>query len=354
MTGAGKRVEIVGPGLAGPLDRAVRSLFGVSWGKARAWIAAGKVRLGGEPVTEETARVPPGAEITIDERAPAQRAPRPGDAAGAGSSSEVRVLHADPHVVVVAKPAGLSTVPFASAASAESDRERRPGMPEDTLEARVRKWVEQRGGSRRAGRPNLGVVHRLDKETTGLLVFTRTWLAKQSLTAQFRRHTVHRRYMAIAHGDVRPRTIRSVFVPDRGDGLRGSSRMAGSRFGGRAPKHKPEQAREAVTHVEPLEALAGATLVACRLETGRTHQIRIHLSEAGHPMVGERVYIRSYGGPLIEAPRLMLHAAELGFVHPATNQAMRWELPLPDDMRAVLDRLRRGERGERGKRDKRD
>jgi 23S rRNA pseudouridine1911/1915/1917 synthase len=324
---AGKRVEIVGPELAGPLDRAVRGLFGVSWGKARAWIAAGKVRLGGEPVTEETARVPPGAEITLDERArsPGSRLPRrpPGDAAGAELSTEVRVVHADAHVVVVAKPAGLSTVPF------ESDRERRSGTPEDTLEARVRKWVEQSGGSRRAGRPNLGVVHRLDKETTGLIVFTRTWLAKQSLSAQFRQHTVHRRYLAIAHGDVRPRTIRTVLVPNRGDGLRGSSRLS-----------RPGGGREAVTHVEPLEALVGATLVACRLETGRTHQIRIHLSEAGHPIVGERVYIRSYPGPLIEAPRLMLHAAELGFVHPATGLAMHWELPLPDDMRAVLERLR--------------
>jgi 23S rRNA pseudouridine1911/1915/1917 synthase len=334
-TGAGKRVETVGPELAGPLDRAVRGLFGVSWGKARAWIAAGKVRLGGKAVTEETARVPAGAEITLDERAPAPRSPAAraaGDSGGdAGLSAEVRVLHADAHVVVVAKPAGLSTIPF-------QDRERRPGTPEDTLEARVRKWVEQGAGSRRAGRPNLGVVHRLDKETTGLLVFTRTWLAKQSLSAQFRRHTVHRRYLAIAHGDVRPGVIRSVLVPDRGDGLRGS--MAG-RFGGGAPKHKPEHAREAVTHVESLEALAGATLVACRLETGRTHQIRIHLSEAGHPIVGERVYIRSYEGPLIEAPRLMLHAAELGFVHPATGLAVHWELPLPDDMRSVMDRLRR-------------
>jgi 23S rRNA pseudouridine1911/1915/1917 synthase len=352
----------VTPELAGPLDRAVRGLFGVSWGKARAWIAAGKVRLGGVPVTEETARVTPGAEIALDERAPAARAPQTpedgeiptGDrvAAAAAAAVAVAVLHADAHVVVVAKPAGLSTVPF------ESDRPGRPsrgglsrGAPEDTLEARVRKWVERRGerraGSRRPGRPNLGVVHRLDKETTGLIVFTRTWLAKQSLSAQFRRHTVHRRYLAIAHGDVPARTIRSFLVPDRGDGLRGSSRVThpgDRRFGGGAPKHKPHkpEGQEAVTHVEPLEVLAGATLVACRLETGRTHQIRIHLSEAGHPIVGERVYIRSFAGPLIEAPRLMLHAAELGFVHPATGLAMHWELPLPADMLRVLERLRGG------------
>jgi 23S rRNA pseudouridine1911/1915/1917 synthase len=176
-------------------------------------------------------------------------------------------------------------------------------------------------------------VHRLDKETSGLVVFTRTWLAKQSLTAQFRQHTVHRRYLAIAHGDVRSRTVRSFLMEDRGDGLRGSAR--GTPGAG---------AREAITHVEKLEALTGgtpATLVACRLETGRTHQIRIHLSEAGHPILGEKVYIRRWAGTLLEAPRLMLHAAELGFVHPSTEHEVRWEQPLPADMAAVLERLRR-------------
>ena len=82
--------------------------------------------------------------------------------------------------------------------------------------------------------------------------------------------------------------------------------------------------------------------MACRLETGRTHQIRIHLSEAGHPLLGEKVYIRGWRGTPIEAPRLMLHAAELGFVHPATQREVRWTLPMPADMQAVLERLRGG------------
>jgi 23S rRNA pseudouridine1911/1915/1917 synthase len=164
-------------------------------------------------------------------------------------------------------------------------------------------------------------------------VFTRTWLAKQSLSLQFRKHTVHRRYFAVAHGDVRSRTIRSLFIDNRGDGLRGSAHDQ--------PRTSPMGAREAVTHVERVESFALATLVACRLETGRTHQIRIHLSEAGHPVVGERVYIRSWKGIPIEAPRLMLHAAELGFVHPATDQAVRWDRPIPSDMSAVLERLRK-------------
>jgi 23S rRNA pseudouridine1911/1915/1917 synthase len=173
-------------------------------------------------------------------------------------------------------------------------------------------------------------VHRLDKETSGLIVFTRTWVAKQRLAAQFRQHTVHRVYLAIARGDVASRTIRSFLLEDRGDGRRGSARGTPGRGG-----------REAITHVERLEPLQGATLVACRLETGRTHQIRIHLSVAGHPIVGERVYVGKgdRGGP--PAPRLMLHAAELGFVHPTTEREMRWELPMPDDMRAVLESLRR-------------
>ncbi|HZU85097.1 MAG TPA: RluA family pseudouridine synthase, partial [Polyangiaceae bacterium] len=160
--------------------------------------------------------------------------------------------------------------------------------------------------------------------------FARTWLAKQRLASQFRKHTVVRRYLAVAHGDVRSRTIRSWLLDDRGDGLRGSARGA-----------PPPHAREAVTHVEALRRLSGATLVACRLQTGRTHQIRIHLSEMGHPLVGERVYIRGWVGEPIAAPRLMLHAAELGFVHPATEREMRWEQPMPADMQEVVDRLAR-------------
>ena len=312
------------PELEGALDRAVRALFQASgapgepegrpasWGVARGWIATGKVRVGGELVTDATARVRAGVEVSLDERARRPRATELADAA---------LVHVDPHVVVVAKPPGLSTVPYD-----ESET--------DTLDARVRDWLARRAGGANAKRgrglrPNLGVVHRLDKETSGLIVFTRTWLAKQSLALQFRKHTVHRRYLALVAGRPPARTIRTFFVEDRGDGLRGSARGK-----------PPPAAREAITHVECVETFPLATLVACRLETGRTHQIRIHLSEAGHPVLGERVYVRHFRGALVEAPRLMLHAAELGFVHPATEREVRWEQPLPGDMRAVIERLR--------------
>ena len=138
-----------------------------------------------------------------------------------------------------------------------------------------------------------------------------------------------RRYLAIAHGDVQSGTIRTHFVDDRGDGLRGSV---------------PDTMRAgqlAVTHVERIEALAGATLIGCRLETGRTHQIRIHLSERGHPLLGENVYVRRWAGTLIPAPRQMLHAAELGFAHPLDDREMLFETPPPRDFEETLERLRR-------------
>jgi len=284
----------------------------VTWGKARSWIEAGKVRVGDALVTELTARVAAGVLVAVDEQAPRLRA--------GARPEEADVVHVDAQLIVVSKPSGVSTVPY----------EGQEQQQADTLDARVRRWLERRpGAASRGRRPELGVVHRLDKETSGLVVFARTWLAKQRLSSQFRKHTVERRYLAIAHGDVRSWTAHSFLLENRGDGLRGSAR------GTPGPA-----AREAITHVERVEGLGGATLVSCRLETGRTHQIRIHLSEAGHPLVGEPVYVRGYPGPLLEAPRLMLHATELGFVHPSTERLVRWELPLPEDMARVLQALR--------------
>ena len=308
----------------------MRARFDVSWGQARAWIETGKITVDGETVLDEKAHV--AAAGVIDLR---MNAPKP---KREGALEDARVVHVDAHIVVVRKPAGVSTIAYE-----EGER--------GTLDELVRDWLgKNEKRERGAGdvRPNLGVVHRIDKETTGLVVFTRTWLAKQSLSSQFRAHTVHRRYVAIAHGNVETLTVRSHLVADRGDGLRGSleamrarARGASRRVGGDA------QGQLAVTHVERIAELDGATLVGCRLETGRTHQIRIHLSEAGHPIVGERVYIRGYASesqparvPIV-APRLMLHAAELGFIHPATERPVPWDEPMPADMEAVMQRLLR-------------
>jgi 23S rRNA pseudouridine1911/1915/1917 synthase len=286
------------------LDAVVRELFGLSWGKARAAIETGKVSVDGARAERLTARAREGQVIRLDMNA---RRVRPDT-----DLERSAIAYEDGHVLVVHKPAGISTVPFDESETG-------------TLVERVNHYLRQRAGRREP--PSVGVVHRIDKETTGLVVFTKSWLAKQSLASQFRAHTVHRIYYALVHGVVRDKTIRSSILADRGDGLRGSARS------------RPEEGQHAVTHVRVKERLEGATLVECKLETGRTHQIRIHLSEDGHPLLGERVYIRNFKTDTLPAARLMLHAAELGFVHPKTELDVAFEAPLPADMRAVLARL---------------
>src|SRR5205807_6515110 len=173
-------------------------------------------------------------------------------------------------------------------------------------------------------------VHRLDRDTSGLVVFARTPAAESNLGKQFRAHTVGRRYLAITRGRPPEGRIESWLVADRGDGRRGSG--------------PPGEGQRAVTHVRVLEDLGPCCLVECRLETGRTHQVRIHLGEAGAPLAGERVYDRPVNGaPAPDpsgSPRVALHAAYLGFSHPATGAWVEWESPLPEDLQAVVRRLR--------------
>ena len=318
------------------LDAVVRAFTGASWGDCRRWITEGKVSVDGQVLRSATRNVRAGSTVAFDPAA--RRRDRP-------FLEPESLMHLDAHVVVVDKPAGLSTIPYEGPGATAADARA------DTLDALVRDHLTRLARTARARlpartsaeRPNLGVVHRLDKETSGLLVFTRTWLAKQALAAEFRAHTVERRYLALVHGKLAARTITSHLIDNRGDGLRGSieALTPGQRSKIRgAAKGSLAGAQRAVTHLEPVEHFDGATLVACRLETGRTHQIRIHLSEAGHPLLGERVYIRGFTGEQIPAPRMMLHAAELGFIHPATEEPVHWERAPPADFAEVLHRLR--------------
>ena len=285
-----------------PLDRWLRELMpGRSWNEVRRLVRTGKIFIDGAALLDPTTPVKAGAELELRQNAPrATRTP---------SLPRSAILHLDAQVVVVEKPPGISTVPF-------DENER------GTLDQLVMETISDRG--RRAP---LGIVHRVDKETSGVVVFARTTAAKLALKNQFRFHTVGRRYVAIAHGAVKTGTIESRLVKDRGDGRRGST-------------ENEELGREAITHVKWLETLQGATLVECRLETGRTHQIRIHLAESGHPLVGERVYSKNYRG-LIEASRLMLHARELSFDHPTTGHRLSFETPIPHDIEAMIATLRR-------------
>jgi len=296
----------------------------LSWSRARELCATGRVRVGGDECLDAHVRLKAGQSVEVD---PGGRKRTP------GVLDPSDVLFVDDDVIVVDKRAGVMTVPFE-----DGDR--------DTLADQVRAFLMRE--ARRRGDPRdveVGVVQRLDKDTTGVIVFARRHSAKRALDAQIRAHSAERRYLALVQGRADDATHHSFLVQDRGDGLRGSW---GSRRNHVGPP--PPDAKESVTHVRVLERLrapadAGAlevTLLECRLETGRQHQIRIHVAEAGHPLVGEPVYVRDRRGPGLTHPRPLLHAASLAFLHPKTGERVRYESPLPRDFARVLEVLRAG------------
>jgi 23S rRNA pseudouridine1911/1915/1917 synthase len=221
------------------------------------------------------------------------------------------IVYADRELVVVEKPAGMPSVP---------DDTWQRGTLAQVVGLRLRKM----GGQRGARQVPLGVVQRLDIDTTGLMVFARTAETHAFLKQQFSARTVKRHYLAIVAGQAQNTTYRS-YLTEHKNGKRSSTR------------HK-HLGKFACTKVEVIEQLQGASLVACRLETGRTHQIRIQLSEAGHPLLGDSRYARRRI-PTPPAPRVMLHAASLAFDHPSEG-TLSFTSPLPADMQAVLSALR--------------
>jgi 23S rRNA pseudouridine1911/1915/1917 synthase len=243
---------------------------------------------------------------------------------------DVRIRHLDPHVVVVEKPAGMTSTRHDDESQSPGRRRQLQPTLDEMLPRVIAKMERGRGKGRL--RP-VRAVHRLDRETSGLMVFARTAKAQKHLEHQFRRHTVERRYLAVVEGAISEGfSIESRLVRDRGDGRRGSTTL-------------PDVGKRAVTHVRPVEQLGDYTLVECRLETGRTHQIRIHLSESGHPLCGDRVYRAPLFRPAKPdrsgAPRLALCAVELGFIHPATEQPMHFEMPLSADLAEFVETLRK-------------
>ncbi len=326
MSGQGDIVVEIDDEHAGATIAAVvRGATGLAWSRARQLCRDGRVAIDGELARDDAARVRRGMRVVVRPTAPRIRLEP-------GMLERERLVHLDGDVVVVDKPAGLQSVPFG-----EDDH--------DSLAQRTTLLLRRIDGRRL---PPVRVVQRLDKDTTGLVVFARTKPAERALAQQFRAHTVHRRYVALVHGRAREGTIRTLLVEDRGDGLRGTWR------GGRNP---PPSAREAATvvtlleHVElPPEACAresgtSVSWIACRLETGRTHQIRIHLSESGHPLVGEPVYARGFDDPGLRWPtgierRMLLHAGELGFEHPSSGAELRFQVDEPPDFAAWRAQLR--------------
>ena len=283
-------------------------LPGQSWSDLRSLCLSGKISVQGERELNPARRLTGGETVAWSLTAPDPRrtATRP----------EFSIVYEDGHLIVIEKPEGVSSVPY--------ERKERGTALDLIREA----WRKQ--GKRATATP-LYTVHRIDKDTSGLLCFAKTKLAERGLHQVFKQHLAEREYLAVAHAQVRPARIESRLIADRGDGLRGSTR-------------RPNQGQHAVTHVEVIERLPAATVCRVRLETGRTHQIRIHLAEQGHPLVGETVYLRDHtraGRSLLPSHRLLLHAATLRFNHPVTGERLQFASALPPSFEAELQRLRR-------------
>jgi 23S rRNA pseudouridine1911/1915/1917 synthase len=309
--------EQVGQTLAAVLRQA---LPGRSWSEVRRLVAVRQVRIGGELCLDAARRLKEGDVVEVLGRP----LPRP------RHDDQVRIRHLDNDLVVVEKPSGISTVRHPSERDWNAERKALSPTLEDLLPRLI---ARAEGHFPKGPLPRLRIVHRLDKETSGLVVFARSVAAERGLGQQFKKHTAVRRYLAVVPGVVQAQRIESRLVRDRGDGRRGS-----------LVKTLKGEGKVAITHVEVAERLPGYTVLSCRLETGRTHQIRIHLAELGHPVCGEKVYTRDVRGNVFVdgsgAPRLALHAAELGFVHPVTSAALHWTMPLPPDLDEFVRRVR--------------
>ena len=234
----------------------------------------------------------------------------------------------DRHLVVVEKPPRMLTLRHHKEKAWQRSRKAKQPTLEEVIPDLI--YSEQR-----EERPELFSVHRIDRDTSGLLVFARSEGAQKGLIEQFAAHDVKRRYLAVVHGTPEEQTLRSYLVRDRGDGLRGSTETDG-------------EGKLAVTHVQPMKTITAAdgqsySEIECLLETGRTHQIRIHLAEQGNPVCGDTRYRGPHGASPIadssRAPRLALHAGELGFRHPATGEEMEFQSPWPRDLRQFLKKL---------------
>jgi 23S rRNA pseudouridine1911/1915/1917 synthase len=347
MSGSQGKLFRVEPALVNQTITAAlrRWLPGQSWQAIRQLIRARRISVSGNLCLDEARRLKADEVVKLLDH-PAPRPPR---------AADVRIRFLDPHLVVVEKPAGMTTLRHPE----ERSWPKRRRQVQPTLDELLPSLIERASRSQpdasathksrrvQAGRSNrkhppagprrrLRPVHRIDRETSGLMIFARTVDAERLLGTQFRAHSLDRVYLAIALGDVAAATIESSLVADRGDGRRGSTRRG-------------SEGKRAVTHVRPIERLGAYTLVECRLETGRTHQIRIHLSERGHPVCGDKVYRGPWPGAALAdtsgAPRLALHAARLGFEHPITGQKLAFEMPLPADLAAFLRKLRHESHG---------
>ncbi len=282
---------------------------GLSRSAAQSLIASGRVQVNGQAV-KASHKARPGDRVTVDLPAPEAAVP-------VAQAIPLNVVYEDDYLVVVDKPAGMVVHPA-------------PGHTEGTLVNAVLARYPELASS---GDDRPGIVHRLDRDTSGLIVVARSDKVRRALQRQFQQHTVQKVYLALLHGALQPNWGR-IEAPL-----------------GRDPHHRQRVAvlpggREAVTEYHVVEVFRAPgtsgdlTLVTAEPKTGRTHQIRVHFASIGHPVVGDRTY--GHRRAPLQPARQFLHAWRLGFEHPVTGRRLELEAPLPADLASVLESLRRG------------
>ncbi len=302
------------------LDKALADASELSRARVQALIAEGQIEVDGATASSPSAKVKEGAQFRINIPATIEAEARPQDI-------PLTVAFEDEHLIVVNKPAGMVVHPAA-------------GNPDGTLVNALLHHCANNGGGGLSGiggvaRP--GIVHRIDKDTSGLLVAAKSDAAHEGLAAQFAAHSVHRRYLAVCGGHPCPGEGTIDERLGRSDVNR--KKMA-------VLEKNSSRGKHAITHYKVLQRLSDASLIECRLETGRTHQVRVHCASIGHALLGDQLYGKTPKPlkPLLSGlnfARQALHAAELGFSHPITSAELRFHADLPGDMQELIDELAR-------------
>ena len=293
-----------------------------SWSAARKLLHGRRVTIGGVLCVDEGRRLQNGETVAIADR-PVPAPP---------TDKDVRVRYVDKDVVIVEKPSGMVTLRRTSEYSWSWTRRNQQPTLDESVPRLIREHAAKRNKSRkvRPRMPKLFSIHRIDRDSSGLLVFARNETAQQKIIEQFAEHKAVRKYFALIPGRFADQTIESQFIRNRGDGLRGSC-SDGSK------------GQVAITHFRTLRTIGNYSELECHLETGRTNQIRVHLAESGHPICGDIKYRGPFDQPEVKdhsrVPRMALHAAELKFQHPTTEKTMHFETAWPKDMQMFLNRL---------------
>lgn len=298
------------------LDKALAEATGLSRERIKGLIGDGAVELAGQFATSASAKVAEGTSFAI-------ALPPPSPLAAEAQDIPLTIVFEDDHLIVIDKPAGMVVHPAA-------------GNPDGTLvNALLHHCAGRLSGINGVARP--GIVHRIDKDTSGLLVVAKTDAAHEGLAAQFAEHSIDRRYLAVCAGHPAPADGTMATRIGRSDKDR--KKMA-------VLPDDSRRGKRAVTHYRTLRRLDSAALIECRLETGRTHQVRVHCASIGHPLLGDPVYGRTPKAlrallDRLDFRRQALHAAELGFTHPLTGERVHFRADPPPDMTELIDELAR-------------